>query len=341
MLQNLPITFIMKLEVQHNHIIETSEPIVDNIVTVTYFSDSIINTREVFKYLNIHFISHDNKYKKNVPHFGVVGKILSLRYSNQARGIRTCINQMENICSFDVSVDGPPGSGDIKVVHCKISSQTCHVTGARSYEQGMQATNIAISEIKNVQNMINKFRICGDSSPFYELYKGERDDDEIKQICEDIRNSDDMLYSDEIIINESRTSNCVHEFHTNFTVLPIPLCKIAAEEGYIVKYHNSLNSTSVSIEIKGTQDSGAEFYHKITIYYKGNVRMSSQCDEIIARTEGYRKVSELLFKVWKFVYLEYKNMRKCMYESEIIHRANIEDEYSKFIDEMRDKMREK
>lgn len=308
-----------------------SEPQISNVVTVSYLEEKVINTSSVFKYIPIEHIAEANgkTYTKNIPTFERYNCISGARYGNLSRGLRKAKKQMEQICSMDVSLDDENEEYK-KSVHCKLAGDTCHVTGAKSFEQGMRATRIIIDKVQTTQKLIDEYRLGKrDKETFYELYKGESTPEKIDLLCEDMLEKSEMLCVRSIIVAKSVTSNCVFEISANFKFFLKTLCEVAHyQEGFCVDYANWTRSTIAAIAIPDTIGD-RKFYHRAQINSKGAIRLSSPCDIADARN-GYFKLCKFLFKVWDQTYKNYEKNYIKIQDKESKSRDCIEKEFDNF-----------
>ena len=310
-------------------------PKVSNIVTVAYLKEKIINTASVFKYIPVKHVpeADGQRFKKDIPTFGHLDCILSARYAKEGRGLRIAKKQMEQICSIDVSLDDPDPAM-VKSVHCKLAGDTCHVTGAKSFEQGMRATDIIIKSVENTQKLIDEYRLTPESKRsnevFYKLYEGERTREEVDKLCLDMLSDDfEMLCKKSIKMRDTITANGVYEIKVNFKPFLKTLCDVAHfQEKFCVDYANWNRSTISSIGMLEVVK-GRRFYHRAQANSKGTIRLSSPCDSEIAK-EGYYKLGRLLFKTWDETQLIFQRKFPEIIEEERLERPSIEAEFEEF-----------
>lgn len=313
---------------------EISAPEVSNVVIVAYMEEEVTNTSVVYEYIPVEHIpeAEGKRFIKNIPCYGRYNKILSARYGSLGRGLRVEKKQMEQICSMDVSLDNE-NLKRRKSVHCKLAKDTCHVTGAKSFEQGMQATKIIIKLVHETQQLIDNYRLTPESERtndvFYELYKGERTREEVDELCRDMLEKSKMLCIRPIKIRNAVTSNSVFEIRANFKVFMKTLCEIAYFEfGFKIDYANWNKSSISSISIPD-RDNDRPFYHRVQVNFKGVMRLSSPCD-VIKAMDGYDALCKLLFRVWDKTQEIFMNRFAKIMERESLHRARIEEEFNEF-----------
>lgn len=309
-----------------------SEPKVSNVVTVTYLKDKIINPEFVFKYVPVKYVPEANgkKFHKSIPTFGYIDEILSSRHGDKGFGLRYSKKQMENICSMDVSIRMDADLGTQKCVHCKISPNKLHVTGAKSFEQGDRATQIIIRKIEATQRLIDNFRLKKNASNdiFYELYNGIRTKEEVDELCKEMLENSEMICSRKISIDKSTTANGVYEVKVNFNIILKTLCEIAVNKyKFSTDHANWHKSTTASISIPHIEDNNVVYYHRAQVNSGGSIRLSSPCLKSISYQEGYRKLIELIFKVWDRTREIFEERLNKVKELEKFRRAEIEEEY--------------
>lgn len=271
-----------------------------NIVVVAHFTEDVINTLAVFQYMPIYFLDVPCSYKKAIPDFGVGEQIYSLRHGkNGCRGIRESCRQMQNIVSADIFVNVGTSADSGKVVHCKLSSRTCHVTGAKSFEQGERAIKIFLGTVMKTQRCIDDFRLSGNRKDLYSMFYEEFSSHKINEMCEELKDTNTMLCKRPVEFKKIETANGVYEFKIGSQINIVILCYEARKKGYCVDYvpciHSKVLNLSILSEIRCD---GEPFYHRAIINVNGSVRQSSSCSEDES-LEGYEKILQLLYKVQK------------------------------------------
>lgn len=285
---------------------------VSNIVTVCYFKQEVIDTSAVFRYLDITHIDTPHRYTKNIPNFDVFDAIISLRYGAAgARGVRAPRAQMQNIVSADISIGDIVRPYTDKVVHCKLSSKSCHVTGAKSFEQGERATKIFLGRVMAAQRRVDRLRmeIAPNYSPMYRAYNPEKSFPEISNMCDELLTSEVMLCSRPVEIENIVTANGVYEFKVDFPVVIPIICELSQCLGHAVDHANWRKSSVASVSVLS---SSKTFYHRALVNASGSVRLSSSCVEGMS-VEGYNAILELLY------------LSKVTYD-QIYDRYNLEDD---------------
>lgn len=93
-----------------------------------------------------------HKYK--IPHCSEPGSILSVRYDGKTRGITrsTSSTHFKHSITIDISTIA-------KNISIKLSSSGVHMCGAKSTEQGQEATNYVINQLIKVQDFLDFCRL--------------------------------------------------------------------------------------------------------------------------------------------------------------------------------------
>ena len=128
-----------------------------NVTTVTLVLSMTngINTGAAFQFLPVTRINVKQtrgSSKCKLPHCGIPGSILSLRYRNVVRGIiRNKLDPFKNAVTMDISTKR-------KNINVKLSSYSMQMCGASSKEDGIEAANHILRHLKHIQKMLNKIQ---------------------------------------------------------------------------------------------------------------------------------------------------------------------------------------
>lgn len=115
-----------------------------------------VNKDVVFQLLPITRIPVNQKRetsKCKLPHVDVPGSIFSVRHRGKVRGIiRTNSGPFKNAVTIDISTA-------VKNLSVKLSPNSVQLTGASSWDDGVDATQSVIRHILHIQNMIELLRV--------------------------------------------------------------------------------------------------------------------------------------------------------------------------------------
>src|SRR5579871_3811794 len=91
--------------------------------------------------------------KIKIPYYGVEDVLVSIRYKNEARGIRPIPKQPDNFVSIDLQINQ-------RNVHIKLSSNNALVMGVTSIEEGRAAVECLLDTIYMSDQHMSYLKKC-------------------------------------------------------------------------------------------------------------------------------------------------------------------------------------
>ena len=131
-----------------------------NVVMGVFFTEKF-NIDNLFELLPCTYVSFDYKKAIKIPFFGTSNCIISCQKEKEYRGLRNTKGFKNALC-LDFQ-------NDCKNVHIKITGNKFHITGAKTFEKGMQDSEICLDIIKQIDfewkeffilNFEDKFSLC-------------------------------------------------------------------------------------------------------------------------------------------------------------------------------------
>lgn len=252
--------------------VDSIEFIPSNMVMVTKFKNEI-NLKAVSELLTIvpfdYKINTKANNREKIPYFGVERAIVSIKFNNINRGIRTSDESMSNILALDLQYYH-------KNIHIKLSKTNFVLLGLLDDEMGKNASKIIIKHIIMVEKL---FQIENKEENIEWvlkiLKKNEEEiymyiDDEVEKALENIpeglnydfckfltmftfdynnyqliKNKFYYIYSSNFIsyrkiprIISNEIVNCVYNYNLNANISLLFLSLFLNKSGYLVQYNN-------------------------------------------------------------------------------------------------------
>lgn len=130
----------------------------DNVVIATLLNCEEINLTGVIHFVPIIKlwgqcgpISISTASKIPFPYYGIPNAIISIRYKDESRGIRSNIKYMKGVASIDLQTCE-------KNIHINLSKRKMHITGAKTREMGIYAFNILCAHLNMARDNLNYFK---------------------------------------------------------------------------------------------------------------------------------------------------------------------------------------
>jgi len=241
---------------------------------------------------------------KKIPFFGENGVIVSISYNGKCRGIRKGESQLKNAISLDLQIRN-------KNVHIMMTKQKLDISGADSYEGGLEAIDIMLEHIKmSYGNWLHFKRCLSSTRDLSIIHMMSEDKSEIPEGIDDRVIDYLSCFLHENIIEKKIVSllnfseydlSDIHLLNVyiansvyNFKIQKWPgsldkAYQILTDNGYILSKHNWVSSKTMQAMIpifKDKEKSECIFYttskgkqkirsHKLLIYSNGTVRLTT------------------------------------------------------------------
>jgi len=241
---------------------------------------------------------------KKIPFFGQNGVIISISYNGKCRGVRKGESQLKNAISLDLQIRN-------KNVHIMMTRQKFDISGADSYEGGLEAIDTMIEHIKMSYGNWLYFKKCLSSVRDLSIINTMSEDK--SEIVEGVdqrvvdylscflhendieKKIASLLTFQEYDLSDITLSNVyIANSVYNFKIQKWPgfldqAYQILTDNGYILSKHNWVSSKTMQAMIpifKDKEKSECIFYtnskgkqkiksHKLLIYSNGTVRLTT------------------------------------------------------------------
>ena len=306
---------------------------ITNIVMGVFFVN-IFNLRNLSELIPCIFIPNFSYKKgKSIPFFGIENCVISCNSKYELRGIRKECKIFKNSVCVDFQ-------NETKNIHIRISNNNFHITGSKSYEMGLKASQNFILLLHKVDAIWIKFYILDlgtkqkilEKSYFLLLHKNEKDllmfnDPEVLDRMKEIKKSDFGIYLDIIyqIILFSFDYPTVDRFYSKLQrILNLIPCKNSFfynEDKLVLlgsKMYNGVYNYKYPFSFHLPRISKF-LYEKGYIVSYDNISKPTNMEVVITVPEN-----EITFEYTKDVTLKYKTSKKeSQYKKIPTHKFNI------------------